>query len=78
MHASMHDGDVPWHRHSSVCLPMHVRLLCVDSEDDFDAGSLSSRLKVEVSERTLTVRVDPKNTKAWMDCAQVITPADGQ
>lgn len=41
------------------------------SAADFDPGSQSSRVKVEVSGNLLTVKVDPKNSKTWEDCAQV-------
>lgn len=39
--------------------------------DDFDASSHSSRLKVELSDRTLTVSMDPRNTQTWTDCTEV-------
>lgn len=45
--------------------------LCFSTADDFIPGVSSSRLKVEVSGKTLTVKVDPKHTNSWTDCAQV-------
>lgn len=56
--------------HTAVFSPAPI-LSCVSVTADFDPGSQSSRVKVEVSGNTLTVKVDPKNSKMWEDCAQV-------
>eukprot|EP00752_Nemacystus_decipiens_P016762 g15000.t1 len=45
-----------------------------ENRADFDPGSQSSRVKVEVSGNLLTVKVDPKNSKTWEDCAQIELP----
>lgn len=44
---------------------------------DFDPGSQSSRVKVELADRILTVMVDPKNSKTWEACAKVLTAING-
>ncbi|CAN0326766.1 unnamed protein product, partial [Laminaria digitata] len=47
-----------------------------ENRADFDPGSLSSRLKVEISGNVLTVKVDAKHTMTWTDCAQLELPPE--
>ncbi|CAM9525993.1 unnamed protein product [Ectocarpus sp. 6 AP-2014] len=47
-----------------------------ENRADFDPGSVSSRVKVEVAGNVLTVKVDPKNSKTWEDCAQLDLPKE--
>ncbi|CAM9351291.1 unnamed protein product [Choristocarpus tenellus] len=50
----------------------HVRYY--ENRDDFEAATLSSRLKVEVENGKMSVEIDYKNTGQWVECAEVILP----